>query len=374
MAAHAKLSPSSAHRWMVCTASPQACVGAPDESSEAADFGTFCHLVAALSLDNECDADVYIGRRSECDRFAIDAETAGHIQTYLDAVRFARDLHGGTIVAEQRVRLTDEIWGTADAAILSADGKHLTVVDLKMGAGVYVAADSVQLAIYAGAAVRTWDADNVEQITTAVVQPRHHQGEAWREHTYKRAELDQVIDAVTTAAVSTHIAPKFQAGDHCMFCPVKATCHARREARLAAAQEAFGARPAPDTLTDERVAEILLAASDVKRWLDDLEAYARKRAEMGKGYPGLKLVQKVGLRSFSDEQVAEEHLRGLGVDPLATKLVSPAEAERRLAAAGMTKKQAKASVASYTHKPARGTLLVPVSDRRPEISPTSFNP
>ena len=94
---------------------------------------------------------------------------------------------------------------------------------------------------------------------------------------------------------------------------------------------------------------------------------------MGQGYPGLKLVQKVGLRSFSDEQVAEEHLRGLGVDPLATKLVSPAEAERRLAAAGMTKKQAKASIANYTHKPARGTLLVPVSDRRPEFSPASFN-
>tara|TARA_R110002110_G_scaffold158976_3_gene356615 strand:- start:13943 stop:15022 length:1080 start_codon:yes stop_codon:yes gene_type:complete len=357
---------------MVCTAAPQACAGAPDDSSEAADFGTFCHDIAARALDAGKDASSYLGRSSDCGRFEFDEETADHLQTYLDAVRFAHDVHGGELLVEQRVRLTDEIWGTADAMILSADGRHLVVIDLKMGAGVYVNADSVQLAIYAGAALSTHSLGSVERITAGIVQPRHRLGEPWREHVYTRAELDQVVDVVTAAAVSTHIAPRFQPGDHCQFCPIKATCAARRQTRLADAQEAFSGRPSVDALTDDRVAELVLAAPEVKRWLDDVETHARKRAEMGKGYPGLKLVQKVGLRAFSDESQAETYLRDLGIDPLVTKLASPAEAERRLAAGGLTKKQAKATTSPITHKPVRGALLVPVSDRRPEFKPTAF--
>jgi len=358
---------------MACTAAPQACAGVRDESSEAADFGSFCHDIAARALSGGKDATSWLGRSSDCGRFEIDAETADHIQTYLDAVRFALDVHGGELLVEQKVKLSDEIWGTADAVILPAKngGEHLIVIDLKMGAGVYVEASSVQLAIYAGAAVRTHGLDP-KTITAAVVQPRHHQGEAWREHIYTRDELDHVVRSVEAAAVAVVTTPKFQAGDHCMFCPVKATCAARRQTRLAEAQEAFSERPAPDTLTDERVAELILAAPDVKRWLDDLETYARKRAEMGSGYPGLKLVQKVGLRTFSDEARAETYLRDLGIDPLVTKLASPAEAERRLAAGGLTKKQAKASTGPITHKPVRGALLVPVSDRRPEFKPATF--
>ena len=87
MAAHAKLSPSSANRWMVCTAAPQACAAVRDESSEAADFGTFCHEIAARALVNGKDATSWLGRSSDCGRFEIDAETADHISFVIEALK-----------------------------------------------------------------------------------------------------------------------------------------------------------------------------------------------------------------------------------------------------------------------------------------------
>ena len=50
VAGHAKFSPSSAHRWLKCTASPTAEAGKPDSPNKASATGTIYHAVAERAM------------------------------------------------------------------------------------------------------------------------------------------------------------------------------------------------------------------------------------------------------------------------------------------------------------------------------------
>ncbi len=63
MAKHAKLSPSSADRWVSCTASIDAQHGIPNESSEASRDGTMCHQMSEEVLRDGIDPQSYLGRK-----------------------------------------------------------------------------------------------------------------------------------------------------------------------------------------------------------------------------------------------------------------------------------------------------------------------
>jgi hypothetical protein len=63
MGYHAKLSPSSAHRWTECTASINAQEGIPNKNSEASMQGTCCHQISAEHLDQLEPLPSYLGRK-----------------------------------------------------------------------------------------------------------------------------------------------------------------------------------------------------------------------------------------------------------------------------------------------------------------------
>lgn len=56
MTSHAKLSPSSAHRWMNCTGSIILEKNIADTTSEHADEGTAAHFLASECLEQGKDA------------------------------------------------------------------------------------------------------------------------------------------------------------------------------------------------------------------------------------------------------------------------------------------------------------------------------
>ena len=159
--AHAKLSPSSAERWMSCPGSVALNEGKDDKGSSYAAEGTAAHELAEKILCG-LDADSLVGQHAE-NGVQFTADMLRDVLKYTQQIRDLVASTGGTLHVEQRLPIgqwTDEAGahGTSDAVIVAGD--ELIVADLKFGMGVEVSAvDNKQLMIYALAALDKFDAE-----------------------------------------------------------------------------------------------------------------------------------------------------------------------------------------------------------------------
>lgn len=375
---HARFAPSAAHRWLECPGSIALSAGIPDTSSEFADEGTFAHDIAARALLGLQSIDKYVGTVSACGRFTVDAAMVDALRLYTDAFAALQMMDGvGPTAIEERVALSDDVYGTADALAWSGDRKTLHVMDLKYGQGVYVEVErNPQLMIYGAAALRSrrGTSIDVERVTLHVVQPRHPARPAWRSWTIARDELDAFGQGVVDVAASIKAgADTLYAGDWCRWCPAKATCPKLRETALEAARAAFAdvdaltpatSPPDPAALSDDDLGRALTAAGVVETWLSAVRAYALERVRAGYRVPGWKLVRGQSRRSWIDETTAAAWLAEHGVEPRGpAPMISPAQAEKQLP------REIRADVARLCAKSDAGTVLASESDRRPGVSP-----
>ena len=368
---HAKLSASGAHRWMACPASISMEEGLPDQKSIYSEKGTAAHDLAAQCLLGGVNADTYLD--DIVSEFTIDQKMIEVVQPYLD---YVRGLSGVRFV-EQKVDYSPWVpdgFGTADALILH-DGTA-TVIDFKSGEGVKVDADeNPQIMLYALGVMNEYEFlfDDVATLKLVIVQPAIDHISEWE---ISRADLldwaDTLLKPAAVLALSDE-APLQPGREQCRFCKAKGFCRALAEHNLSIATDGFtvvGEEPSlkdVSRLSNDEIAALIPHLDMLTSWVGGVMAHAVHVVEMGGEISGYKLVAGKTNRKWRDEAEAEVALKKKlkVVDVFTKKLISPAQAEKKLG-------KGHAVLTQHVIKPEGKPALAPLSDNRPalEIDPT----
>lgn len=396
--AHAKLSPSGAHRWMRCPGSVVLEAPYPDSSSSYAREGTAAHELAALVLESPpATAQDYVGKRIE---FEDDGETmqwpitqnmADHVDDYVKLVRERAD--GKTLLVEQRLpigHITSETGatGTSDAVIIDHVNRTIEVIDLKFGMGVRVyAEDNEQAQLYALGALEEYGIlGDFDTISMIIHQPRLNHVSEWV------ISVDQLLDfakGASFAAGQCDLARSIEGDEaltaflspgekQCRFCKAKATCPALR----AEVAEVVGGSAAatidefadftPETVdmqTGDNYLPIAMAkVGMVEDWCKAVRAEVERRLLAGQKVDGYKLVEgKRGPRKWADAEGVEKLFKSFRLrqdEMYDFSLISPTKAEKLFKQ--NPKRWAKVSecITQSTGKPS----VAPATDKRSELT------
>ena len=369
MSEHAKLSPSSSDRWLACPASIVRAPETEDEGSEYAHEGTAAHALAEHCLKNgiSAHAPTFPAGHEKYDSF----ELRDHVQTYLDYVR--RQMPpGSTLFVEQRLQIFGqyEVWGTADAVIVTPDGT-IKIVDLKFGKGVLVdAEDNTQLLLYGvGGLSFDWLSEvPVHTVEAHIVQPRRNN---FPSQSYPVEELAKWVKENTSKVARAHAGTdEANPGTHCKWCPIKGTCRERAEMNLKLAAFDFAAAdpicPKHDAMSEEELVKVFGAIPMIRGYLDDVEAEMSKRAHE-RPVAGLKWIAGRAVRKVIDVAKAVLTLRAAGIEPLAEpKLLGVTELDKLAKAKGS---KLEDLIGDCIQKVAGKPVLVVESHKSPAVSP-----
>lgn len=302
--------------------------------------GTAAHGIAALCLENGCEAYDYVGMTYEVDDHVItlDAEMMRQVQVgYVEPV-LARAA-GDTILVEQKLPLKpvtgEDSFGTADVVILH--DKSISIVDLKFGQGLRIdAKDNDQLLTYALAAYKEFGhrVKDIEHVDLVIIQPRLNHTSEWRvsieELEAYGVRLAIMIDAIEHGNIKIN-----PGAEQCRWCAKAPTCSVLAVTTLQAVGADFdNLDQAPDArdADNAELAKKLAAVETVKAWIKAVEEESRKRLLNGQSLPGFKLVEgRRGSRKWVDEHDVEEMMRAMRLkqDLMYEKsLVSPTSLEK----------------------------------------------
>lgn len=360
---HAVLSASSSYRWLACPPSAQKCAKLPDTPSGFALQGTDAHSLCeykVLSVLGRDAADPTKGltffdeEMAECTD-----EYAQYVLEQVEAAKAAcRD---PLVLIEQRLDFSQWVpggFGTGDCVIVADD--TLTVIDYKHGLGVLVEAEkNSQMMCYALGALQLFDGIyDINHVSMTIFQPRRDNVSTYR---LDKGELLHWAETVLkpTAELAAKGEGEYNAGAHCRFCKIKATCRKRAEYNLELARYDFAV---PSTLQDEEIEAVLERADELVNWASDVKEYALQQALSGKQWEGWKLVEGRSNRRYINEEAVAAAVENAGFDPYEKKLLGITAMTRQLG-----KKRFEELLSNLVEKPQGKPVLVPESDKRPAM-------
>lgn len=371
MATHARLSPSSAERWIACPPSVKLSERFPDTTTSYAEEGTTAHLVAeiairkALGLLTEEEA---AARMEEAEMsLYYSKDMPDNLAPYIEYV--VSHATGADFVGlEERLNIGEWVpggYGTSDAVIIKGD--LLEVVDLKYGQGVPVSAvGNPQFRLYGLGAVQEWFMlYPFDRVRCTVIQPRLDNISS---EELRVGELAMWAEKVLrpAALLAEKGEGEYKSGEHCRWCKAKAVCRRRAEDNMALARYEFSE---PALLTNEDIADILSAAGELKTWASDVEAYALDQAlNHGASFHGYKLVEGRSLRQLTDEDGAVRILleNGVAEESLYTRSLVGIPAMEKL----VGKRRLAELLKEHIVKPQGKPALVKDTDKRPALNST----
>lgn len=329
---HSKFSPSSVERWLGCAFSVAAIEGIPEETSKYAEEGTLAHSVAEAMFRHiffgvPFPAELSIQMAMQADGGMEMEECA---RAYAEVIIFWMNNKEaiGDIVwygLEKGIPVYPEegCFGTADCLIIGTKG--CAVIDFKYGKGKNVAANSLQLKVYAaGVAKHLMNIPKEYKFFSIVHQPRTDM--APKEHAYTSEELYGFLKVIWQAIEDSKakgLSPV--EGNHCFWCPAKRTkdrekmCPIVFEKPLKLAQENFGKFLADmngpsltttfsDTARDQAIIKLRALFPLLKDVMEKSEEEFLFRLSQGEVIPGVRIVESMGNRVINAE-TDEEKIR-----------------------------------------------------------------
>ncbi len=368
---HALFSPSSAYRWLTCTASVLATKDIKDtEASDAAKEGTVAHALCELKVKNYfhkdqwTDEDLAKGIKMLSEEPLWDKEMLEYSEVYLEEVKKAAMEfdHEPWVDVETRVDIFENCFGTADCILVG--GNTLHVIDFKYGkspVGRVEAERNPQMMLYANGAYKKYHMlYAIEKIKMTIVQPRLTDG-----ITHYETDVNSLFDFAQQAQARAKEALSGRgvyapSEKSCRFCKIRATCRARAEKITGPFKNH------PDVLLSSEVAEYIKLGTEISSWLNDIKSIALSACLKGDSIPGLKAVEGRKTRVWTDADKAFQALIAHGIqEELLYERVplSIAKVEKLVG-----KKEFSELMKDYVTQKAGAPTLAEESDKRPAIT------
>lgn len=316
---------SSLARYMQCAGWWQL-EGEQPESGEAAKEGTACgEYLEALLTNKEPGTHASNG-------VAFDEDMKFHCNELYEIIKKDAD---GEVLCETRIDWQANehirIRGQYDVAYINKAG-DLCIDDLKYGWGIVEVKDNWQLTAYAiGEVIRLGRV--FKKIRLRILQPRpHHNDGPIREWVLTYDELMQRHAMILAQCNKISRGEgSLQTGPNCKYCFKAHGCPALSKAFYSALDLSHDV--VQDSMTDEELAHQLKLADRAKELIkirqDSLQALAIGKIKEGKIVPGFGIRENYGHRKWSPTIDADSIKLMTGIDINETKMMSPAQAQKK---------------------------------------------